>query len=224
MQSKQNGFAHMTLVAAGVVLVAASGVGYYVYDQNKSPNLSQENTNKVEVLDFLPDSLANVKSVDEIRTLAADNLNGATIVGVELEQEHGQLVYKVKLSDGRILMFNAVSGEALASTEEHNEAEQDEIPNGFVAGISIDQARQIALEQRPGETIIKIELEMEEGVGVYSVRFTDSGRVDVNATNGAVTRVEAGDEEASDDSSNENHGSNDDSSDENSGSNSGSSN
>lgn len=221
MSQKQNGFAHMALVAASVVLVAASGVGYYVYSQNKSANLSQESATEVEQVDFLPDSLANVKKVDEIRTLAANQLNGATVVGIELEQEHGQLIYKVKLSDGRVLMFNAVSGESMVSTEQHDE-ELDEIPNGFVAGISIDQARQIALQQRPGKTILKIELEMEEGVGVYSVRFSDSGRVDVNATNGEVMKVEAGDEEDSDDDSNDD--SNDDSGDDNSGSSSGSSN
>ena len=212
MSHRQKGFAHLTLVAAGVVLVAAAGTGYYVYNNNQSPNLSQQNAAEVEQEDFLPDSLTNVKSVDEIRALAANELNGATIVGVELELEHGQLVYKVKLSDGRVLTFDAVSGVAMAESE-NNEIEHDEdIPAGFVAGISIDEARHIALKERPGKTIKKIELEMEEGVGVYSVRFTDSGRVDVNATNGEVVKVEAGDHEDSNDQPS------DDSGDDNSGS------
>ena len=221
MPHRQSGFAHVTLVAAAVVLVAAAGVGYYVYDKNKSPNTSRENVANVEQEAFLPDSLTNVKSVNEIRTAAEGSLNGATIVGVELEQEDEGLVYKVKLSDGRVLLFNATTGTAISRTENHEDEEQDQIPNGFVAGISIDKARQIALEKRPGKTIKKIELEMEEGVGVYSVRFTDSGRVDVNAKTGAVTRVEAGDKEDSKDDSNSDDSSadsNDDSGSGNSGS------
>ncbi|MBI2007741.1 PepSY domain-containing protein [Candidatus Saccharibacteria bacterium] len=226
MPHRQKGFAHITLVAAAVVLIAAAGVGYYVYNNDQSTNLHQENATEISPEAALPDSLANVKSVDEIRTIAADDLGSATIIGIELDDEDGTLVYKVKLSDGRVLMFNALSGMAMSETEDNEVENHEDIPAGFVAGISIDQARQTALAQRPGKTIIKIELEMEEGVAVYSVRFSDSGRVDVNATNGAVVRVEAGDEE---DSSDDNGGSEDedssnDSSDDNSGSSSGSSN
>ena len=71
--------------------------------------------------------------------------------------------------------------------------EQDEIPSGFVAKLTLAQARTIAQDQRPGKTIKKIEREVEEGVGVYSVRFTDSGKVDVNAVTGAIMKLEAGD-------------------------------
>lgn len=213
--SKQSGFAHLTLIVAVLAVAAVGGgVGYYVYNSNKTPvaHLADEIA--------LPDSLANLKSLDEIRTLAAADLGSATIVGVELDREDGKLVFKVKLSDGRILLFDATTGSAISKSE-GNEVENDEdIPAGFVAGISIDQARQIALDRRPGKTIKKIELEMENGVGVYSVRFTDSGRVDVNATNGAIVKVEAGDgEHPPEDNSSDD--SNDDSGDDNSGSGSG---
>ncbi|HLG91185.1 MAG TPA: PepSY domain-containing protein, partial [Candidatus Saccharimonadales bacterium] len=162
MSHRQKGFAHMVLVAAGVVLIAAAGVGYYVYNNNQSPNLHQENATEISPEAALPDSLANVKSADEIRTIAADDLGSATIVGIELDDEDGTLVYKVKLSDGRVLIFNALSGAAISETEDNEVENHEDIPAGFVAGISIDQARQIALAQRPGKTIIKIELEMEE--------------------------------------------------------------
>ncbi|QQG49655.1 MAG: PepSY domain-containing protein [Candidatus Berkelbacteria bacterium] len=73
--------------------------------------------------------------------------------------------------------------------------ETDEVPDKFIGDITIEQARTIAQNRRPGKTIEKIEQEVEEGVGVYSVRFTDSGRVDVNAVTGEIMRVEAGDGE-----------------------------
>lgn len=71
--------------------------------------------------------------------------------------------------------------------------EQDEIPDGFVAELTLTQARTIAQDKRPGKTIKKVEREVEKGVGVYSVRFTDSGKVDVNAVTGAIMKFEDGD-------------------------------
>lgn len=57
--------------------------------------------------------------------------------------------------------------------------------------ISLDQAKAIALGVFPGKTIKAIETEQEHGALVYSVRFTDESRVDVQASDGAVLRTEA---------------------------------
>jgi uncharacterized membrane protein YkoI len=224
---KQHGFSLPHIVMVIALLGAISGVGYYVYSKNSNPSQSnrQESSETTSEVSTLPDDLSGLKSIDEIKTQAVDSLNGATILGIELEQEDSGLVYKVKLSDGRVLFYNAVTGEVTTGSSDDDEEDSDEsIPADFVAGITVEQARTIALEKRAGKTIKKIELETEEGVQVFSVRFTDGGRVDVNAKTGEVVRVREPNEKSSSGSSSgsSDSGSSDDSSDDSSHSSSGS--
>ncbi|HRF28031.1 MAG TPA: PepSY domain-containing protein [Candidatus Saccharibacteria bacterium] len=180
------------------------------------------NREKVEV----PAQLDNVLSLDDIRAIATKDAGDASVTGIELEKEDSGLVYKVKFSDGSVRLYDAKTGEAI------NPANGDELPaNGLQGAISLSEARQIAQNQRPGATITKIELENEHGVVVYSVRFSDGGRVDVNAQTGDVVRVRgasnsgssSSDDDSDDDRSGSNSGSgSDDSDDDRSGSNSGS--
>ena len=199
-QHKQAGFTlpHILMVVALIGVI--SGVGVYVYKQNQpatQQNRQDEATTKIETKTTLPDDLSGLKSVDEIKTTVEPDLNGATIVGVELEMEDGALIYKVKLSDGRVLFFDAATGDPTTGdtsevedeTESEDSNDTEAIPDDFVAGITIEKAREIAEAQRPGQTVKKIEFEVEEGVAVYSVRFTDGSRVDVSATDGTVVRV-----------------------------------
>ena len=163
----------------------------------------------------LPADLATVLSVDDIRAIALAEVPGSTITGVELEREEGVLVYKVKFNDGSYKLYDANTGELVNKAQ----LEVDEsVPAGFVATISMQDARTIAQDKQPGKTIVKIELEVEDGVVVYSVRFSDGSRVDVSATDGSVVRVKTGDESSStsnDDSDDDNSGSsNDDSNDD----------
>jgi uncharacterized membrane protein YkoI len=147
----------------------------------------------------IPSDLEGVLSVNDIRDKALAEVPGGTITGVELENEDGKLVYKVKFSDGSIRLFDAKTGELIVK---NSGVETDEsVPAGFVAQIDISRAREIAQAQRPGKTISKVELETENGVVVYSFRFTDDGRVDVNATDGSVVLVRGA--ERSDDSGQE---------------------
>lgn len=208
----KNGFAHIHLFLALLVVAGIGGVGYYVYSQNKQskPNLSQNNT--ISAKEELPIPLEGLKSIEEIRTLAAAQANNLSITEVELEQEEGVLLYKVKLSNGRILFFDAKTGAAVTNVkdDDENDDENEDIPANFTAGISLEQARQTAQQQRSGKTIIKIELENEHGIIVYNVRFSDDGRVEVNATSGAVVRVKEPQKTVSDsnpDSSNSGSGS-----------------
>ena len=198
--NKENGFTVPHILLFLLVLGFVGGAGYYVYNQNssKSSTNSQETQTETKKESTLPTDLTGLKTADEIRTIAGADLGTATIVSVELEQEDGGLVYKVKLSDGKILFFDAKTG--TATTKEkvkddgvENEAGDDDsasIPSGFVAGITVDQAKAKAMATLPGKTVKKVELEPEDGVMVYSVRFTDGSRVDVNATSGAVVRTE----------------------------------
>ena len=96
----------------------------------------------------------------------------------------------------------------------------------------MQDARAKAQAERPGKTITKIELESEEGVIVYSVRFSDGGRVDVSAVDGTIKRVKDastsnsgssnnGDNKPSDDNKSNDDGANHDANDDKSGSTSG---
>lgn len=166
----------------------------------------------------LPANLDDVLSVAQIREKAvADQPTGASITQIELENEEGSVVYKVKFSDGSFRLYNARTGDRFVKNEV---TELDStVPAGFVAAITLQQARDIAVAQRPGQTVIKIELETEEGAVVYSVRFADGSRVDVNATNGTVVRVKTVDKSSSNSGSSDSSG---DSSDDDDSSNNGS--
>ena len=66
--------------------------------------------------------------------------------------------------------------------------------------ISEAEARTIAQGQQPSKTITKVERETEHGVDVFSVRFSDASRVDVNASSGAIMPADDDDnEEAAED-------------------------
>jgi uncharacterized membrane protein YkoI len=198
--NKDNGFTVPHILLVLILLGFVGGTGYYVYSQNSSKNTtnSQATQSETKKESTLPTDLTGLKTADEIRTIAGADIGTATIVSVELENEDGGLVFKVKLSDGKILFFDAKTGAPMTATQvkddgpENEEGDDDSssIPAGFVAGISVDQAKATAQGTLPGKTVKKVELEPEEGVMVYSVRFTDGSRVDVNATTGAVVRTE----------------------------------
>jgi uncharacterized membrane protein YkoI len=171
-----------------VVLLGAAGLIFAaVRNDSDRTSRSSDDTASLQA-EALPTTLTGMKTVEEISAAAAGDLNGAQIIGVELENENGNVQYKVKLSDGRVLIFDAKSGsKVLTNTGVPVENDQ---PLPATTGITIDRAREIAQVRRPGKSVRKIETEIERGVLVYSVRFTDDGRVDVNAATGAIERAE----------------------------------
>lgn len=178
---------HRFLYASGAALVVMAVVGFYAYD-NRQENLARKTI--IEDTIELPEQLDGVIGIEQMQTLAAvDAPAGATVTSVEIENEHGSVLYKVKFSDGSYRLYDAATGLPYVGTEEEALETDESIPAGFVAGISLQEARDIAAVQRPGKTITKIELDVEEGTVVYSVRFSDDGRVDINATDGSVVRV-----------------------------------
>lgn len=174
------------LYSGGLVMLLLLATTVYALD-NRSKSLARQT--EIEDTVALPLNLNDVLGVDEMTTLAqSDAPQGATVASVEIENEHGAVLYKVKFSDGSFRLYDAVTGLPYVDTEKSSETSES-VPAGFVAEITVQQARDLASAQRPGKTITKIELETEEGKVVYSVQFSDGGRVDVSATDGTILRV-----------------------------------
>lgn len=81
-----------------------------------------------------------------------------------------------------------------AGADTENEADEAASLAGL-ATITADQARDSALAKFPGATVVKVELENENGALVYGVELTDaSGKgqdVKVDAGNGSVLHVDS---------------------------------
>ena len=188
-----------------LVVVLISLVGFTVWRVNTAKNSANtSNANSLEASQSsiaeqkLPENLDGLKTVEEIKTLAAQNNNGLEVLSVRLEQDNGKLVYKVKLSDGTVLVFSAGDGQLIKDDEKDSVADTEEaLPAGFVAGVSVEQATQNAQEQHGG-SVVKVELEMEHGTVVYKVRFADGVTVNVNATTGTVVKVDTSDADEND--------------------------
>lgn len=181
---------------------------------------NQANTAFKEEIE-VPAELDGVLALEDIRAIAVKDGGDASITGIELEKEDEGLVYKVKFSDGTVRLYNAETGEAIVKNSDDDQGEDDDVSRSDIKNaISFAQARSIAANARPGATITKIELENEHGVVVYSVRFSDGGRVDVSAETGNILRVRGASNSGSGSSRDD---SDDDHDDDRSGSNSGSS-
>lgn len=77
-----------------------------------------------------------------------------------------------------------------SSQYESDDSSDDSQSQAVQGSVSVDEAKSIAQNVFPDKTIEKVETENEDGVLVYSVRFTDSSRVDVSSSDGSVVRTE----------------------------------
>ncbi len=190
-QPKQDGFAHpvLILIVVGCLVV---GAGVFMYGQQKAdkPLSSASQTDNVSLSSPLP---ADLLTAAKIKEIAAVEKPGMAIKNIELEKEGEVYFYKVRLSDGSFILYNARSGvKVTKKTVDPAKIEKGhDLPSNFKAAISFDKAREIALAQKTGGTIERIHLETEDGVVVYSVRFDNEARVDVDATTGAVVRTKS---------------------------------
>lgn len=229
IKNTQTGFALLHFLPVILAVAVVGFAGFQVYDNQQKPKVvnSEADVKTSTLLSPLP---PNLLSVDKVKELALSQKPTLSIVGVELENEDGTLVYKVKLSDGTKLAFNALTGTVYTKDVENEIDGTAALPADLSTLIGFAKAREIALARMPNATVHKIELESEEGKLVYSVRFTDESRVDVNATDGVVVRTkpakktETKPHSKTDDSSSSesNDSENDSSSGDDSGSNSGS--
>lgn len=192
-KSNNQGFGHFEIVALVVVVALAGAVFLRVNNANDSTqrNASADEKNEVSTVEALPNDLSDIKTFEEIQLLAEGDAADLRVLGIELEVEDGRTVYVVHLSDGTIVAYDASSGERVQLVDDNDDSidEDDGIPQGFVATTTLQDAMAIAKKQRPNSTVKKVELEVENGIVVYSIRFTDDSRVDVSAVDGTIVRT-----------------------------------
>lgn len=187
------------LLPLGVLTIIVIS-GLYFTQQHEGQNASQRNTAKP--VTAIPAGLLSLQEVESI-TATTSSGDSVSIVGIELGNEDGVLVYKVQLSDGSVKYINALTGTE-ARTYSHDDDDDTEdtgsstLPASYTPGISFAAARDVALTKYPDSVIARIKLEAEEGLVVYSVRFSDKSRVDVDAQSGAIVRVKQAKAESAD--------------------------
>ena len=189
MKMNERGAIDMMLAAALVIVIVVGGF-VLVRISESSDDSTSSSSGVASVESVLPEDLSTVKSVDEIQAQALAEAGDNTISGIELEFEDGSLVYVVHLSDGTVLSYDASTGESVTLTDDNDDDfEADSIPADTVFSVSIQDAIETAQAEFPESDVEKVEIEVEDGEVVYSVRFTNDNRVDVSVRDGSVLRV-----------------------------------
>lgn len=199
LKNNESGIAHLGIILA-ILIVAIGATGYYVYRNSRTDsgvNQSQQEGSVDDVISELPSDLL---ALDKVEELAKAENSAATITGIQLESEDGTLIYLVRFSDGSKLLLNAQTGTKVSGVEvDDDKDESDDLPANFTVSISITKAFQIATAQNPNSKIKQIELEEDDSIIVYKVKFQDETKVIINATTGALVKVEKKDSKKSDD-------------------------
>ena len=188
---------HVEILAAIVIVGVIGFAGWRVMSKDKQPtnDTPQASVETQTEASVLPTQLTDIKSVDEIKTLATSGAGDLSITGVELEMEEGKAVYVVHFSDGSTQSFDAKTGTKLQLADNKNDDidKTKNLPDGFVAGLTIQEAIDKAKAELPNQVVRKVEMKVEDGVVLYSVKFKNGGRVDVNAADGTIVKkVEGG--------------------------------
>jgi uncharacterized membrane protein YkoI len=189
MLTDQKGLSRALIVALVLGIFAAGGYYFLRRDNNTTAPNREVTQEEITLVSPLP---TDILTVESIRSMAENEVPNMAITSIELEVEDGIYLYKVKMADGNVYFFDAQTGDKVTRTDtaETVEVQDGSLPTNFATSITFDDARRIALEQKQNGVIEKIELEVEEGITVYSVRFNDDTRIDIDATTGAIVRNE----------------------------------
>lgn len=182
MKSIDNkGFGHVEIIVAALVLVTIGTIGTISY------NRMQKNKDVASLSSLEPIS-ADAKdliSVDKIKEIAALKQDSPSVTGLELAQKDGVLVYEIKLSNGKVLVLNAKTG-AEVSFKDVTDEDIAEISSDIKVTVGFEKVLQLVSAQYPGKQIAKIELEFEDGILLYKVKFKDGSRILVSSADGSV--------------------------------------
>lgn len=191
MSVKQNesGVAHLGLILLIVAVVGVGGIAYWRVSTNNKPVAS--NAVQTEGLQPLPTNLEGIKTQEEVKQIVGVG-SGADVVALVLESKDNGYVYKVTLSNGKKLVIDAQTGKVLS--EESTEVSDDnKIPASVQVTISSDQAYKIAASKH-SSPVKTIEMEVEDKKVVYKIEYKDGSKIEIDASNGAVLKLEVKDE------------------------------
>lgn len=195
MNKNQNGFSHIALMLVVLVIGVIGVAGWRVVKQSRQPS---KQTQPVLSQDVLPDDIVGIKPMNEILASAQAEIGERQVIQIELNQEDTALVFEIALNDGGSLVYDAKTGEKLTINVDDVENEKDDdgddpLLAGFKPSVSLQDVLSKAKAEHPSVNARKIELEVEDGVVVFSVRFVDKFRVDIDATDGTVVRIKSPD-------------------------------
>lgn len=196
MLKNQNGFSHIVIILVIAVIGVVGFAGWRVTNKNRSSQTNQSQSTLSQ--DFLPSDIAAIKPIDGILAGAQTEIGTRPVIQIELNQEDSGLVFEITLKDGTTLVYDAKTGEKLTTSIKDVETEKDDdgdnpLPAGFRPTVSPQDALTKAIAQHSGSNVRKIELEVEDGIVVFSVRFVDKFRVDIDAKTGSVLRIKSPD-------------------------------
>jgi uncharacterized membrane protein YkoI len=185
-QLPQSGKKMLGPIVLGLVVVAGiAWLGISSYQDKQA--LSSVDTS-LTTLETTP--VADLKPVSDILLLATPDLGTATVASVETEVEEGQTLYKLVLSDGQVLFYNALTGQKVlpkqsASIEVDDELLKKAALTSDQALLTFADARRLAGEVR-AIGIKKVDLENDGGVIIYKIEFIDEGKLELDARTGKV--------------------------------------
>lgn len=193
MKKSEVGSAHVIIIVVIVVaIVGVLGVTFYTTLTKQSTVANSTDTTALAPIDdTLPSDLL---PIDQVSDIALESSTDTSLNAVNLTIEDGIYVYEIHLSNGKTLYINAQTGKIItkeATVKDESETDTSEKPVKVAPSISFEDARKKAISLHSSSQVTKINLETEDGKLVFSVRFADKFRVDIDAVSGEVVRTKA---------------------------------
>ena len=187
IKNNQDGIAHVLVIALIAIAVVGAGGFAYVRIKNAAQKKSNSITadDSVKSTETLPQNLSGLKTLDEIKQIAGVT-DTVTLLKFSLETKDGGYVYKITLSDGRVLVINASSGAILS--QEKSDLNKQKTSSAKIT-ITPAQAYQIAAG-KSSSPIKSIELETEDNKVTYKIEYKDGSKIEIDATSGAIVKSE----------------------------------
>lgn len=193
---RQSGFSPVEIVI-GVIVLIIIGFLVWAFVSSLQSNSQKDNTTQsAQTSEIDPAALTDLADIATIQQSALEGKEGASVNGIQLKTEDGKLVYQASLSDGSVLTFDAKSGTKLSEEKETADDTAKSLPAGFNGGIGLARAIEVAKITAPNSAVRELELEQEDGVLVYRVKFANEAQIDVNATTGTIIRTKAAKKES----------------------------
>jgi len=194
---RQSGFTIVEIGIGVVILVVIGLLGWKFFSSMQSNSQKDGVAQSIQTSDIDPAKLTDLTDIATIQKSALDGKEGATLTGVQLKTEDGKLVYQATLSDGSVLTFDATTGAKLSEEKEKADHAAKSLPANFSGGIGLAKAVEVAKTTVPNSAVRELELEEDDGLLVYRIKFANEAQVDVDATTGAIIRSKAAKKEES---------------------------